>query len=252
MDNQEHKQNEAKQRLTNILVREVSLVDRPANQQPFLVIKRTGETPMKAPLNEAIPEEGVDLAVEKTSAPIEKDMKIVQNLAEAISALMSKLPEEMMNAPEAQAVAEQFSRVEDYVANMIEQLGGEPPQTASEDQAEDGAQAEEDMSDDMSDEEKMKDPSKMKSDEDPSEDETAPPNPVQEKTEDAPNVDLKELRDLLASLHGELGKQTQKTEEVSKRLETLEGARLASRSTGEIIHKSHQTPDVFSGLIFNK
>ena len=108
------------------------------------------------------------------------------------------------------------------------------------------------MSDDMSDEEKMKDPSKMKSNEDPSEGETAPPEPFQEKTEGAPSVDLKELRDLLASLHGELGKQTQKTEEVSKRLETLEGARLASRSTGEIVQKSQQTPDVFSGLIFNK
>lgn len=248
MEDKKDKQNQARQRLTNILVREVSLVDRPANQQPFLVIKRTGETDMKKPLNEAIPEEGVDLAVEKTTAPTEKDMKIVQSLAEAISVLMSKLPEDMMNSPEAQAVAEQFGRVEDYVASMIEQMGGNPPQTASEAQAEEEAQA----VDDMSDEEKMKDPSKMKSNEDPSEDETAPPEPVQEKTEGAPSVDLKELRDLLASLHGELGKQTQKTEEVSKRLETLEGARLASRSTGEIVQKTQQTPDVFSGLIFNK
>lgn len=205
---------------------------------------------MEAPLNSAIPEEGVDLAVEKTSTPKEKDMKIVQNLGEAISALMAKLPEEMMNAPEAQAVADQLGRVEDYVASMIEQLGGEPPQTASEAQAE----GEMNPEDNMSDEEKMKDPSQMKS-EDPNEEETAPPEPVDpstEKTEEAPSVDLKELRDLLASLHGELGKQTQKTEEVSKRLETLESARLPSRSTGEIINKSDSTSDVFSGLIFNK
>ena len=205
---------------------------------------------MEAPLNSAIPEEGVDLAVEKTSTPKEKDMKIVQNLGEAISALMAKLPEEMMNAPEAQAVADQLGRVEDYVASMIEQLGGEPPQTASEAQAE----GEMNPEDNMSDEEKMKDPSQMKS-EDPNEEETAPPEPVDpstEKTEEAPSVDLKELRDLLASLHGELGKQTQRTEEVSKRLETLESARLPSRSTGEIINKSDSTSDVFSGLIFNK
>lgn len=251
MDNKQHKQNEARQRLTDIVVREVSLVDRPANQQPFLVIKRTGDNKMEAPLNSAIPEEGVDLAVEKTSTPKEKDMKIVQNLGEAISALMAKLPEEMMNAPEAQAVADQLGRVEDYVASMIEQLGGEPPQTASEAQAE----GEMNPEDKMSDEEKMKDPSQMKSEDPEGEEETAPPEPVDpstEKTEEAPSVDLKELRDLLASLHGELGKQTQKTEEVSKRLETLESARLPSRSTGEIINKSASTSDVFSGLIFNK
>lgn len=207
---------------------------------------------MEAPLNSAIPEEGLDLAVEKNATPSEKDMKIVQNLADALSALMTKLPEEMMNAPEAKAVAEQFSRVEDYVASMIEQLGGQPPQTASEDQAE-GEMSDEDK---MSDEEKMKDPSQMKSEDgDREEEETIPPeaiDPAKEKSDEAPSVDLKELRDLLASLHGELGKQTQKTEEVSKRLETLESARLPSRSTGEIINKSASTSDVFSGLIFNK
>lgn len=249
-----NKNDNAKQRLTNIVVREVSLVDRPANQQPFLIVKRhEGDDSMSNPLNPSIPEQGVDVGVEKGTAPTFKDMKIFENLAQAISAMMSTLPDDKVNSKEAKAVAEQLSRVEDYMAQLIEQMGGKPPQTASEAEAEGQMQSEEQA---MADEMKS-DPSKKKAkeDEDEGEDETQPPkdeSPKAEKSDEAPSVDLSELRDLLASLHGELGKQTQKSEEIAKRLDVLESARMPSRSTGEVVNKSISTADVFSGLIFNK
>lgn len=251
----------AKQRLTNIVVREVSLVDRPANQQPFLIVKRhEGDDSMSNPLNPSIPEQGVDVGVEKATAPTFKDMKIFENLAQAISAMMGTLPDDKVNSKEAKAVAEQLSRVEDYMAQLIEQMGGKPPQTASEAEAEGQMQSEAEAmgSEDKgrhSDEEKKSDPSKKKSKDEEDEEETQPPKdegPKAEKSDEAPSVDLSELRDLLASLHGELGKQTQKSEEIAKRLDVLESARMPSRSTGEVVNKSISTADVFSGLIFNK
>ena len=257
-----NKNDHAKQRLTNIVVREVSLVDRPANQQPFLIVKRhEGDDSMSSPLNPSIPEQGVDVGVKKATAPTMKDMKIFENLAQAISAMMATLPEDKVNSKEAKAVAEQLSRLEDYMAQLIEQMGGKPPQTASEAQADGEMQSEADaMGDEAkgghSDWEKKSDPSKKKAKEDDEEEgETQPPadeSPKAEKSDEAPSVDLSELRDLLASLHGELGKQTQKSEEIAKRLDVLESARMPSRSTGEVVNKSTQTADVFSGLIFSK